>query len=119
MFNSTILDLALGLVFIFLALSLAVSATVEAIASIRKWRSRTLLQGMKDLLNDPEFTELARDMYNHALVNPRDGGNALTEHDLKTLPAYIDPKGFAHALIDLTNLAGKSPPAIHQVYEHR
>ena len=36
MFNSTILDLALGLVFIFLTLSLAVSATVESIASIRE-----------------------------------------------------------------------------------
>jgi hypothetical protein len=119
MFNSTILDLALGLVFIFLALSLAVSATVEAIASIRNWRSRTLLQGMKDLLNDPEFTELARDMYNHALVNPRDGGNAVTEQDLKTPPAYIDPKGFAHALIDLTNLAGKSPPAMKSAIDSK
>jgi hypothetical protein len=112
MFNSTILDLALGLVFIFLALSLAVSATVEAIASIRNWRSRTLLQGMKDLLNDAEFTGLARDIYNHALVNPRDDGDAVTEHDLKTPPSYIDPKGFAYALIDLANLAGKSPAAM-------
>jgi hypothetical protein len=112
MFNSTILDLALGLVFIFLALSLAVSATVEALASIRNWRSRSLLQGMKDLLNDSEFAGLARDMYNHALVNPRDDGNAVTERDLKTPPAYIDPKGFAYALIDLTNLAGKSPVAM-------
>jgi hypothetical protein len=112
MFNSTILDLALGLVFIFLALSLGVSATVEAIASIRNWRSRTLLQGMKDLLNDAEFTGLARDIYNHALVNPRDDGDAVTEHDLKTPPSYIDPKGFAYALIDLTNLAGKSPAAM-------
>jgi hypothetical protein len=112
MFNSTILDLALGLVFIFLALSLAVSATVEALASIRNWRSRSLLQGMKDLLNDSEFAGLARDMYNHALVNPRDDGNAVTERDLKNPPAYIDPKGFAYALIDLTNLAGKSPVAM-------
>jgi hypothetical protein len=112
MFNSTILDLALGLVFIFLALSLAVSATVEAMASIRNWRSRTLLHGVKELLNDAEFSALARDIYNHALVNPRDDGNAVTEHDLKSPPAYIDPKGFAYALIDLTNLAGKSPAAM-------
>jgi hypothetical protein len=67
---------------------------------------------MKDLLNDSEFAGLARDMYNHALVNPRDDGNAVTERDLKTPPAYIDPKGFAYALIDLTNLAGKSPVAM-------
>jgi hypothetical protein len=119
MFNSTILDLALGLVFMFLALSLAVSATVEAIASIQNWRPRTLLQGMKDLLNDAEFTGLARDIYNHALVNPRDDGDAVTQHDLKTPPAYIDPKGFAYALIDLTSLAGKSPAAMKSAIDSK
>lgn len=50
MFNSTILDVAVGLIFTFLAMSLAVSTVVEANASIRKWRSGTLLQWIKDLL---------------------------------------------------------------------
>jgi hypothetical protein len=43
MFNSTVLDVAIGLIFTFLAVSLAVSAVVEAIASAMKWRSSTLL----------------------------------------------------------------------------
>jgi hypothetical protein len=42
MFNSTILDLAIGLVFIFLAVSLAASAITETIASMVKFRSKTL-----------------------------------------------------------------------------
>lgn len=55
MFNSTVLDVAIGLIFTFLAISLAVSALVEAVASAMKWRSSTLLSGIKDLLNDPNF----------------------------------------------------------------
>ena len=112
MFNSTVLDVAVGLIFTFLALSLAVSAFVEAIASIMKWRSSTLLQGVKDLLNDPQFNGLARELYNHALVNPRDSGSAQTENDLKHPPAYIQPKQFADALIDLTQLTKAAPDKI-------
>jgi hypothetical protein len=89
MFNSTVLDVAVGLIFTFLALSLAVSTMVEAIASVLKWRSGTLLQGVKDLLNDQEFTDLARAVYNHALVDPRDDGKAATEKELRRKPTYI------------------------------
>lgn len=37
MLGSTVLDVAIGLIFTFLAISLAVSAIVEAIASAMKW----------------------------------------------------------------------------------
>jgi hypothetical protein len=108
MFNSTVLDVAVGLIFTFLAVSLAVSAIVESIASMMKWRSSTLLQGVKDLLNDQNFSGLALNIYNHALVNPRDSGAARTEQDLKHPPAYIQPKQFADALIDLTKISADS-----------
>ncbi len=87
-------------------------AFVEAIASIMRWRSSTLIQGVKDLLNDPQFNGLAREIYNHALVNPRDDGSAQTENDLKHPPAYIQPKQFADALIDLAQLTKDSPDKI-------
>src|SRR5271167_458994 len=109
MFNSTVLDVAIGLVFTFLALSLAVSAIVEALASAMKWRSSTLLQGIKDLLNDPNFTGLARSIYNHALVNPQDSGTAKTEKALKNPPAYMDPRLFADALVDVAKVTQDSP----------
>jgi hypothetical protein len=109
MFNSTVLDVAVGLVFVFLAISLIVSAIVEAIASVLKWRSATLLSGIKELLNDPNFDGLALKIYNHALVNPRDRGSAKTEEDLKHPPAYIDPKQFAGALIEIVEMGKQSP----------
>ncbi len=112
MFNSSVLDVAVGLIFTFLALTLAVSTMVEALASVLKWRSKTLLQGVKDLLNDQQFTGLARDIYNHALVNPRDDGKAMTEQQLKCKPAYIHPQQFADAMIDITRIADAAPEAV-------
>jgi hypothetical protein len=105
MLNSTVLDVAIGLVFTFLAMSLAVSAIVEAIASATKWRRTILLQGVKDLLNDPSFNCLALEVYNHALVNPMDSGTASTEKDLKHPPSYIEPSQFAAALMDVLTIS--------------
>jgi hypothetical protein len=112
MFNSTVLDVAIGLVFTFLAISLAVSAIVEAMASAMNWRASTLLQGIKDLLNDPGFTGLARSVYNHALVNPQSDGAAEDEKALTHAPAYMDPKLFADAFIDVTKIDQDSPDKI-------
>jgi hypothetical protein len=112
MFNSTVLDVAIGLTFTFLAVSLAVSAIVEAVASAMKWRSSILLSGIKDLLNDPNFSGLALSIYNHALVNPQDAGIAKNEKDLKHAPAYMEPKQFADALIDGAKIAHDSPEKI-------
>ncbi len=112
MLGSTVLDVAIGLIFTFLAISLAVSAIVEAIASAMKWRSSTLLQGIKNLLNDPNFDGLARSIYNHALVNPQDSGTAKDEKALKNPPAYMDPRLFADALVDVAKITQDSPDKI-------
>ena len=114
MLNSTILDVAIGLIFTFLAMSLAVSSIVEAIASAMKWRSTTLLQGVKDLLNDEDFKGLALQVYNHALVNPIDSGTALTEKDLNHPPSYIEPVQFAEALMDILAINQNSTEDVKQ-----
>lgn len=114
MLNSTILDVAIGLIFTFLAMSLAVSSIVEAIASVTKWRSTTLLQGVKDLLNDESFKGLALQVYNHALVNPIDSGTALTEKDLNHPPSYIEPVQFAEALMDILAINQNSTEDVKQ-----
>src|SRR5580700_6497041 len=74
MFNSAIIDVAIGMVLSFLAVSLAASAITEAISSFMKLREKTLLKGVQDLLNDQDFTGIARDLYNHALVTPLASG---------------------------------------------
>ncbi|MGH6850935.1 MAG: hypothetical protein ACREDD_10885 [Methylocella sp.] len=90
MFNSAIIDVAIGLTLSFLAVSLAASAITEAVSSALKWREKTLLEGVKALLNDPNFTGIARDLYNHALVNPLADGAAVSIHSLTTSrPTWI------------------------------
>lgn len=104
MFGSTVLDLAIGLIFTFLMVSLVASAATEALASMLSWRANTLLQGVKDLLNDPKFDGLALAVYNHDFVNPRANGTATSEDQLTAKPSYIDAKQFAAALIDAAGL---------------
>jgi hypothetical protein len=104
MFGSTVLELAIGLIFTFLIVSLVTSAVTEALASALGWRANTLLQGIKDLLNDQKFDGLALTLYNHGLVNSQGNGNATTEAQLLAKPSYIDKKQFASALTDLVGL---------------
>jgi hypothetical protein len=127
--QSSVLDVAIGVIFGFLAVSLITSAIVEAINSVFKLRSVTLLSGIKDLVNDPDFTGLAKTLYEHAAINPRGfspsaaataaaKGNAAavdragTAAPEKNKPAYIDPRQFANALLDITGIskaAGAAP----------
>jgi hypothetical protein len=104
MFGSAIVDVLLAVIFTFLAISLAASALTEATASVLKLRQGTLLRGVKALLNDPNFTGLAKVLYGHALVNPLAVGN-----ESRIRPAYIAPEHFALALTDVlrTKNAGK------------
>ena len=70
MFGSTILDVAIGLIFSFLAISLFTSATVEAINSLLQLRAVNLKSGIMALVNDPGFIGLAKGLYEHPLVSP-------------------------------------------------
>jgi len=61
MLNSTILDVAIGLVFCFASVALFVSALNEAISSALKLRHKALLAGVKQMLNDPAGVGLVAD----------------------------------------------------------
>lgn len=100
MFNTTTVEVAIGLVFCYASVALIVSSINEAIASLFNLRSNTLLEGVKSMLNDPNFDGLALNVYNHSLVSHLGQGNAQSEQDLDNKPSYIDPKHFAVALID-------------------
>src|SRR6185312_7928932 len=111
MFYTTVLDTAIGLVFTFLAVSLAAGALTEALASMFKWRSTTLLAGVKALLNDKDFTGLALQVYNHALANPRSDASTPPGGKPEFPPAYIDSGHFAAALTDVSNISGRAEGA--------
>jgi hypothetical protein len=100
MLNSTVLEVVIGLVFCYASVALIASSVYEAISSLFKLRAKSLLDGIKAMLNDNGFVGLAKDIYNHGLINPRDSGRIATEKQLTFKPSYIDPKNFAVALLE-------------------
>ena len=106
MFSSTIFDVVFGLVSVFLAVSLFTSAVTEGLSMLVRLRARTLLSGVKQLLNDPEFKGLALSLYNHALVNPLSPGDTDPGKTPSVKPSYIEPDQFALAFVDILKQAG-------------
>jgi hypothetical protein len=100
MLGSTVLEVAIGLTFCFGTVALIVTTIQEALASIFRLRANTLLAGVKNMLGDPNFTQLAQAVYAHPLVNPHGAASVADERDLSTKPSYIEPVHFAIALID-------------------
>jgi len=101
MFGSLSLDVAIGLVFCYASISIISSSVYEAVASLLKLRARSLLQGVKAMLNDDAFSGWAHELYQHALVNPRSDGKTEASKVPAIIPSYIEPRSFALALIDV------------------
>ncbi|MDI1477810.1 hypothetical protein [Polyangium sp. y55x31] len=87
---STILDVAIGISFVFMLLSVIASAITEAISGILSLRSVTLRQGIERLLKDRTLTDK---VYAHPLID------GLTKDD-DSDPSYIPSDLFARALVD-------------------
>jgi hypothetical protein len=100
MLNSTVLEVAIGLVFCYSSVTLIASALYEGLATFLKLRASTLWDGVKDLLNDPGFSSLAKEIYQHALVNPRDSGALESGKRPVKMPSYIQANNFALAFVD-------------------
>ena len=108
MFGSDILDIAIGIVFIFLLLSLLCSAVNEFIESIFKNRAKNLERGISELLGDPDHqTGFLKALYDHGLVNSLFKGNYETAKRKGNLPSYIPARNFALAVLDIV----QNPPA--------
>ena len=93
MLGLNILDTAIGLVFVYLMLSLTCTALNEWIAGMLSRRSKTLYEGIKTLLEDPKKPTLLADFYAHPLVHDL--------HHADKKPAYIEPRTFSLVLLDL------------------
>ncbi len=96
MFNSQILDVAIGLIFVYLLLSLICSAANEIVEMVLKKRAKHLEEGLRELLH---HDDLVARVYNHALVNGLFGGTY--QAGSRKLPSYIPSANFALALMDL------------------
>jgi hypothetical protein len=137
MFNSSILDVAIGMIFVYLLLSLMCSAANELIELLLKKRGRELERGICELLSEQDtqnflkrfyiqiksflprmyswFTGsktategMVADLYNHPLINGLFKGKY--EPGSRRLPAYIPATNFALAVMDLVPQHPAPPP---------
>ncbi len=92
MFGSQVLEVAMGLVFIYLVLSIASSGIKELIAGIFSLRSKTLEHAIHNLLNDSN-SDLAARFFAHPLIarTARPGDK----------PSYVSSRIFVTTLFDL------------------
>jgi hypothetical protein len=79
MFGSYILDVAIGLVFVYMLLSLLCSTINEqVITRILSLRAKTLEAGITNMLADPQGKELVNQLYENPLIKGL-SQNALSE----------------------------------------
>ena len=107
MFGWAALDVAIGLFFMYLLLSMIGTAIQEAIASLLKLRASNLFQGIANLLNDDnltkvkQFKDLASAVYDHPTIKSlyRSDRRILGVR-LESRPSYIPSRTFLIALLD-------------------
>jgi hypothetical protein len=122
------LDTAIGVILVFLLVSLICSALREIVETMLKQRARDLECGIRELLDDPKGEGLARELYNHPLVHglysgeyaPRLGWARFPTFASwfgrgGKLPSYLPPDVFARALLDLDTQGKVHTPAVANV----
>jgi hypothetical protein len=100
MFGSEILEVAIGIIFIYWLLSLMCSALNEIMASLLSLRAKNLEKGIRNLLNDPKGLHEAKNFYEHSLITSLKNG--------EKNPSYIPARTFAMALTDMIAKGGTS-----------
>lgn len=111
MFGSWILDVAIGLIVVFILFSTICATVREGLDAWLKTRAAFLERGIRELLNDRDGQGLSKSLYEHPLVFGLFCGDynrgkqkevepgALDRGD--NLPSYIPSKNFALALMDI------------------
>jgi hypothetical protein len=110
MFGSGTLEVMIGIIFIFLLVSIICSALREVIEAWLKTRSAYLERGIRELLQDKDGNGLCKSLYEHPLIFSLFSGaytpgkpskDAPLLANGKQLPSYIPAKNFAVALMDI------------------
>ncbi len=107
MFGSVVLDVAIGLVFVYLLISLMVTAVTEIFAGLLKSRAKNLWQGVRNILDSGAASTWVDQLYSHPLV-----ASLCTPYKEKAAaggptkaprhgPSYIPSRTFAVSLLEI------------------
>ena len=107
--SGIVLDVAIGLAFTYLLMAIIVSGLVEVLAGWRKWRGKSLRDGIAGLLDagdHPLLDQLFKDVFTHGLV---------ADLSSKGLPSYVPSRNFAMALLDVLKPDGSTGTAFSRI----
>ena len=117
----TMLDVAIGLILMYLLLSLLCSSISEALETVLKNRSRQLERGIREILDDPDGSKVTHLVYNHPLISGLFQGDyhagrisAGKNNGIYrggNLPSYIPSANFALAVLDILLPATGTQPS--------
>lgn len=120
MLGSDVLEVAIGLSFIFLSVSLVATAARESLEGILKMRAMDLERGIREMFNDPDGSTMVKTFFDHPLIASLFAGSynpdnlkksvaLLQSADMmhvrlskrRNLPSYVPPSSFSAAVIDI------------------
>src|SRR5665213_2369132 len=90
MISTPAISVAIGLILMYLLLSLACTVINEAIATVLNWRASTLAKGIEHLLDDPTLRHEFKD---HGLIKTANVASGPGG------PSYLPGRTFALALL--------------------
>jgi hypothetical protein len=129
MFGLGIIEVGIGMAFVFLAVSLVCSTVREFVETISKTRAMDLERGLRELLADYDGKGFTRTLFDHPLIaglfpgkydpgrlrtTSMSGGDVrMPLSGRRSLPSYVPAGQFATALLDvvLRGSAGSPYPA--------
>lgn len=139
MFGLEILDVVIGLVFVYLLLSLFATALNEYVSAVFNLRGKELARGLFRLLDDvdekdatgqalaglrarvvTESATLTQRLYNHPLIRPlaTRRGVLFSFRDTPRLPSYIPARTFSMALLDLLKVRDREASRVDDKAGH-
>ena len=110
MFDSGILDVAIGITFTFLLVSTLCAAIREGLEAWLKTRATFLEYALREMLNDRDGKGMTSMLFGHPLMRglfkgdyvPRNSAKPSSLQSGGDLPSYIPARSFAAAILDIT-----------------
>ena len=110
MYLQEVLEVTIGLIFVWLVLAIASMGIQEWIVGILKTRAKDLEKSIKNLLGNEEF---AKEFYSHPLIKSLSQKRIDRNGNSKwSLPSYIPKETFAQVLFDMAITAGTDKSVI-------
>jgi hypothetical protein len=121
MFNSVVLDVVIGLIFIYLLYSMLATILQEMIATFIGLRARILRRGIERMLDDEinsdakskDSKALSASFYGHPLIK------YLGENKFHSKPAYLTAANFSKVFIDLLRGENVQPGQSYNLLIHQ